>query len=305
MIGRLALVLGLGIVGVGCNQVFNLDKTVPAPGGDDDGGGDGGILIDLDLDGIPDDQDPCLAAAMDATQDEDMDGIANAADPCPLDDTTQTPLDGDGDLIPDTCDPFPATGGDTKRCTMTFNNTDLNLRLWHESDALMKWGTMQGNLHTVDGQGMTNVVSAIRIDGSAQPSYDVELNANGDSAVFHTVRLWARAADPHTNADVGCEISGNASSVRLAVVLGDGRDFGAQSLFEAFPLGIDLRIQMSVGPDSLSPNVRCSFAWQFQRHTVKAPMVLPVGQVGFGTEDTQVAITGLVIYDRDDVRPYP
>ena len=200
MIGRLALVLGLGIVGVGCNQVFDLDKTVPAPGGDGgNAAGDGGLLIDLDLDGIPDDQDPCLAAAMDATQDEDMDGIANAADPCPLDDTTQSPLDGDGDQIPDTCDPFPATGGDTKRCTMTFNNTDLNLRLWHESDALMKWGTMQGNLHTIDGQGMTNVVSAIRLDGSAQPSYDVDLIANGDSESGPT-DIWIRRSIPRGNA---------------------------------------------------------------------------------------------------------
>jgi len=299
MIGRLALVLGLGTATAGCNQVFGLDPTVAAPGGDDV------IDVDLDLDGIPDDRDSCLAAAADLTQDEDYDGLPNGDDPCPLDDTTQAPLDTDSDGVTDLCDPFPSHG-DTKRCAMMFNNPDLTMRLWHESDGLMKWGTTAGDLHTVDGQGVTNIASTIRIDGSAQPTYDVSMIANASSAAFYTVRVWARASDPATPNDVGCELAGDANHVRVAVVLGDGRDFGARTLVGTpFPVGIGLRIRMSVGPDALSPNMRCSFAWEFQRHTVTAPLVLPVGEVGFGTEDTQVSITGLVVYDRDDVQPYP
>jgi hypothetical protein len=301
MIGRYVRVLGLVVIGASCNQVFGLDPTQPAPVGDDVAGG-----VDVDLDGIPDDLDPCIAAASDITQDEDQDGIINGDDPCPLDDTTQSPLDGDGDQITNACDPFPATPGDTRRCAMTFNNTDLNLRLWHESDTLAKWETVPGALHTVDSNDVANLVSTIRIDGSAQPSYDVQMIANGSSVGFHAVRVWARAADPATRDDVGCELSGDAMSIRIAVVLGDGRDVGSpKSVFAPFPLGIDLRAQMSAGPDSLSPNMRCSFAWQSVRHTVTAPLALPAGQVGFGTETTQLSITGLVVYDRDVVQPYP
>jgi hypothetical protein len=130
--------------------------------------------------------------------------------------------------------------------------------------------------------------------------------ANGSSAAFHAVRVWARAADPATRDDVGCELSGDGTSIRIAVVLGDGRDVGTpKSVFAPFPLGIDLRAQMSAGPDSLSPNIRCSFAWQTMRYTVTAAQALPAGQVGFGAEGTQLSITGLVVYDRDAVLPYP
>jgi hypothetical protein len=303
MTGRAVVVVGLAILAPSCNQVFDLDKTRPAP----DPGGDGGMMgIDLDLDDIPDDQDPCVAAATDFTQDEDQDEIINGEDPCPLDDTTQTPVDGDGDTIPNTCDPFPASGGDRKRCTMTFNNPDLNMRLWHESDALAEWETGAGVLHTAGAQGVANLVSTIRIDGSAQPSYDVQMTANANGGGFHFVRVWARAADPATRDDVGCELSGDAGSVRIAVVLGDGRDVGTPTtVFAPFPSGIDLRVQMSAGPSSLVPNMRCSFAWQSVRHTVTAPQALPAGQVGFGVDNAQLSVTGLVVYDRDTVQPYP
>lgn len=306
MVGRLLLVAVVLSVGASCNQVFGLKQTEVAPfgGGDGDGGGSNGP--DLDLDGLPDDGDPCVAAALDLTQDEDQDELTNLDDPCPLDDTRMNPVDGDLDQIPNTCDPFPARAGDTKRCVMTFNNTDLNGKLWQETDALAKWETTAGNLHTVDAFGISNIVSTIRIDGSAQPSYDVDMTANGSASTFHAVRVWARAANPATPGDVGCEISGDANSVRLAVVLGDSRDFGAKTLVgKAFPVVVDLRIQMSAGPDALVPNMRCSFAWGIERHTVTAPLALPAGQVGFGAEDTQLSVTGLVVYDRADVQPYP
>jgi Thrombospondin type 3 repeat len=101
-------------------------STCEAPGTQfDDGGGiiemnpdgppaplDGGTMLDLDGDSIPNASDNCPTVPNVDQYNEDGDRFGDACDPCPpvADDN---PTDGDGDGVADACDPNPSTPGDS------------------------------------------------------------------------------------------------------------------------------------------------------------------------------------------------
>ena len=274
----------------GCNQVFGLEDTERAP---DLGGG-----TDLDLDGVSDDSDPCLASAQDEVEDSDRDKLANRDDPCPWDDAALTLGDADGDKIPNECDPFQTASGDTRRCTMRFLNPDLNARLWHERDGTAEWIPFAGALSTMSFDATASVVSTIDLVGMGEPTLDVDFIIQSDPTIDHAVQTWARAADATSPNDLGCELYGNSTYTRLAIVLGDGRDLATKMIFTPYPLATGMRMHLTYAADSVSPNLRCTVSRFPDTWTVSAAMALPPGRVGFGVVGGQLQVTGLAIYDR-------
>jgi hypothetical protein len=295
---RLALVLSLGLTS--CNQFFGLEETQLMPSV---GGG-----TDLDLDGVPDDMDPCIAAMLDDTDDYDRDELLNTMDPCPFDSAMSQSgnPDTDGDGVNDACDPFPTMAGDSRRCTMRFYNTDLNARLWHETDTMPTWSSVPGMLVANDDGLPSTLASTLDLEKVAEPTFDVSLyTTTTETSADHAARVWVRAAAAASRDDVGCEVYGNSTYTRIAIALGDGRDVGTPLMLTgtAFPLESDLRMQVTVIP--ATGTIRCVLSRFPDRWTVTAVAPLGAGTLGFGSEAFQMQVHGLAIYDRSAVISLP
>jgi hypothetical protein len=297
--GRFVMGIVVALALGACNWFYGLEPTELNPV---TGGG-----TDLDLDSVPDDMDPCIAAKLDETEDYDRDLLPNLSDPCPFDDAMSQNgnPDTDQDGISDACDPFPQVPGDTRRCMMRFYNQDLNARLWHETDATPTWSSVSGAL-VADDDGMASTLAAtLDLESSMQPTFDADVIAQGDPFAMHGVRMWARAADPASRDDVGCEIYGDRTYTRIAVALGDGRDIGMPMnlIGTPFPLSAALRIQLTLIP--ATGEIRCTISRFPDRWQVTAKATLIPGRLGFGSEGVQTQVTGLAIYDRQNVQPLP
>lgn len=295
-----ALVLLLG----GCDLVFGLHRR-NGPDASIDGDGPIGGGQDLDLDGIADDADPCVAAGLDGSSDYDADEIHNDVDPCPLDDTAGAPVPSDMDGIPDRCDPFSTAAGDSVRCFMKFSNSDLNARLWRERGGTSEWMLPSNQLATKNIGSTASLVSTLRLEGSDVPSFDIDLIVNGDSTstTEHAVQIWGRAADAVNQSDIGCQLTNDPAATRLQIINGGGGDI-AQDIAAGvpFPLGVDLRMRLTYAVGTTGNNVFCSAAANGRTWTVSARAAIPtMGKLGFGVVAGQVSITGLAIYDRSQL----
>jgi hypothetical protein len=272
MVRRVAFLL---LLGSSCNWAFDIEDTELMPS---TGGG-----TDLDLDSIPDDEDPCIAAMQDETDDYDRDELLTATDPCPFDPATSQNgnPDTDGDGVNDACDPFPTTSGDSRRCTMRFYNTDLNARLWKETSSTMVWSSSPGSLYANEDSLPSNLASTLDLEQVAEPTFDVTLFTSGDPFSTHGVRVWARAADPAS------------------------RDVGTPMMLTGtpFPLASSLRIQLTLEPATGA--IRCTVSRPPDRWVVTATAPLGAGHLGFGAEGAQVQVTGVAIYDRTTILPLP
>ncbi len=274
---------------VGCNSVFGLDSTEIEP--------DIGSGTDIDLDGIRDDMDPCIASAEDLREDTDSDGMKNDVDRCPLDVGGSST---DGDDIPESCDPFPGIAGDRLRCSMTFNSADLNRRLW--VDANDDWSYANGALTTSGGMP-TSVVASVEVDRAPETTIDLAgfwspLPDNSNSFIFNpTLRIWIRTSSGSASSDLGCELSGSQGMSRLAIVDGSGAVHDTISLPTTPPTGF--RLKLTYGVDASTPNLRCRLDSPVME--VRAQLPLPAGHVGlsFVGDFDMAAITSLEIYERD------
>ncbi len=285
----------------GCDQVFGLDARADrddaAIAGDGSSSGQ-----DLDLDGIVDDADSCIAARLDGSSDYDFDGLRNDMDPCPLDDGVSADADADG--IPDRCDPFAVVEGDTSRCFMKFSNSDLNALLWKERGGTSEWMLPSNQLATSGIGSTASLVSTVRLEGSDVPTFDVALVVNADTAVSeHSVQIWGRAAESVHQSDIGCQLTSDPAATRLEIINGGGGDLAQDSAAGvAFPLSVNLRIRLTYAAGTSGDNVFCSATANGRTWTVRASAALPaMGRFGFGVVAGQVSITGLAIYDRSQL----
>ncbi len=287
----------------GCNFVYDLEETKLAPAV---GGG-----TDIDIDGIDDTMDPCISALLDAEDDYDNDDIPVMTDPCPFDPANSQSgnPDTDGDGVNDACDPFPMVAGDSRRCTMRFYNTDLNSRLWKETDPTPDWTSSPGSLYVDDRDSgvASSVAATIDLErGVAEPTFEVYTqNSAHELGLTNAIRVWVRAADPASRDDIGCEIYGDQTYTRIAIALGDGRDVGTPMMLTGtpFPLASALRVQVTVVPTD--GTIRCTVSRFPDRWTVTATSPFPMGRFGFGAEGLQLQVHGLAIYDRTDVVALP
>lgn len=212
---RRPVAFGLLLSLAGCDRVLGLDErmadaavpsdvleldAVDAP------------MLDRDMDGVPDDLDPCIQAPGDLLGDLDLDGDPNSSDTCPFDGPNGVDPDGDG--LGDACDPF-ATPTDRSRCLMQFSNPTLNSALWASRSPELAWSTSPGALVADPpglGQAIATTIASTSIEGETVTSYDVVFNIDARNR-FGSLTVWVRA-DPSaaSAADIGCRSTHHRAS---------------------------------------------------------------------------------------------
>jgi hypothetical protein len=286
----------LGLSGLGCNAVFDLDPTRLAEGGVFDAGPDP-AFVDRDRDGIHDPDDPCIASIADRKVDWDGDSYPNETDGCPFD---YESYDVDGDGIYDDCDPLPALAGDRVRCIMAFQNPSITRELWTaRAGGGATWYML--NLNGVTGVGTGLIVANESFEAPVTTSYDVTLYTSAPMApaTEGALTFWIRTNLEPSPADLGCEIRGTAveSVVRLLGAPAAPPVTIPRRLFGAW------KLQLTLAPGAAGrADVRCSVIHDYvTRTTVAAEVVLPPGTVGFGVDSVTAILHGLTVIERDDV----
>jgi hypothetical protein len=279
----------------GCNQVFGnqpVDLIDAAPLVDE-----GPDFGDRDRDGVPDPMDTCIQSIWDREGDWDGDAEINKSDGCPFD---YESVDSDGDMIWNECDPFIALPADRVRCMMAFRNPTLDAELWTARDGSdAAWNY----LSALTGNGVGSIVADESFEGPRTTSYDLVSYASNptDSASDGAVTLWVRASPSASPTDVGCEVSGNATSSRIAVVGGTDPPMAIGA-----PLVRLSKIDATLEPDEVT-NLRCTATFLgttgYMTVTAKGHVQLTAGHVAFGVRNTSAIFSALGIYERDDAPP--
>ena len=280
----------------GCNQFFGNTPTElidAAPLVDE--GPDFGAR---DRDRIPDPMDPCIQSVWDREADWDGDSYPNKTDGCPFD---YEQADADADNIYDECDPFPSAGGDRQRCVMAFRNPTLNAELWTPRDGSdLAWNMLAGLV----ANGTGSIVADESFEGPRVTSYEVVSYASNptDGASDGAVTVWVRAGTTASPSDVGCEVTGTATSSQLAIV-------GAPNVVPAMvssPLVRLARIDATIEPGEAT-NLRCTAMFLTQTNfaviTVKGHVELVPGHVAFGVRNATAIFSALEVTERDDAPP--
>ncbi len=281
----------LAIASTGCNAVFGLDETIAT---------DAAPAIDasapdpdLDRDGIPDTEDPCIATAIDATQDSDGDAVANDSDDCPFDATLGPDTDQDG--IQDACDPFPNLAGDRARCVMALRNPGLNARLWRQRPGDTGWDFSQPQLTGFDRGG--TIVATTVLEAPVSTTFDIYLGLSNLVGTA-TFTLWLRTNDTPMSDDVGCRITGTSTSGELSIV---GTSTPISTPIARTVMG-SLRLRATVEPTGTGSTVRCKLDYYtpvaLDVPVLAAPIVLPAGRTGLTIGEAIASFTGLMIYER-------
>ena len=127
--------------------------------------------------------------------------------------------------------------------------------------------------------------------------------------------LWVRAGDQASSTDVGCEVSGGATSLRVAVI-GPGST-ASQTESKPFRNGFRLRATVEPGAASGQPNLRCSATvfdgsgGKIEVAPIAAAVPLPAGSFGFtamsgsALASSSFGTYALVTYDRPDAPALP
>jgi hypothetical protein len=289
------VVLALG----GCNWVFGLaptERTVP----DDAFVIDGDPRVDLDRDDIKDVVDPCIAPAADALVDSDLDGVPNGEDPCPFDGKSQNDLDGDGDGIPDSCDPTRAAG-DRVRCVMAFRDPDLNHAMWKQRGPNKDW-VVESPTQLYGLSGASGIVADWPFEGPAVTSYDVRGVVGQVTQSEASVTVSPRASAVPDDADVACSLysAGTGTLFELRFKGGMTQTFMPQLLG-----GAQFRMVATIGPghNAEFSLARCDATVTLQGTsvslTIGTEVPLVPGHLAFDLNNVDVSITGLTVYERD------
>ncbi len=283
--------IALAIAASGCNAVLGIEETIAidaAPTTDSPPPDP-----DLDRDGTLDAEDPCIATMLDVETDSDGDSVANTVDDCPFDATVGPNADGDG--VQDACDPFPAVGGDRIRCVMAMRNPGLNARLWSERAGAAGWTFAGSGLAATDSG---TIVATAEIDAPISTSFDVYASISGRTGAVSQFTLWLRTGTTPSPADVGCQLSGDATSSMLSLVHGGAPI--TTPIARTFT-GV-IRIRATLEPGAGGTTVRCELAYTaylpLAVPVLSAAVAVPAGRIGFSSLNANVGIYGITIMDR-------
>lgn len=174
--------LGIGsesqsVTSKGCNRltVHLAGLGQPMPGDDLAG------APPLDFSGLPPPND--LSGCIGGTPDEDNDGRANFCDLCPADPDTM-PVDGDGDALPDACDPDPMMAGNR---ALYFDPFDTASGHWSGNHTVaMSYLTLDsGGLGGDSASNSTDMLPLnVRVQTYIVPTKVYNGMGGGDSGIF-------------------------------------------------------------------------------------------------------------------------
>jgi hypothetical protein len=159
-----------------------------------------------DLSGLPPPGD--MGNCLGGTPDEDGDGRANYCDLCPAD-PDPTPVDSDGDALPDACDPDPTKAGNR---TLYFDPFDSASGHWSGNNDLSQ-STQEGGFMVVDSNGpdvslSNNMPDAlplnVRVQASIYPRGFYDFRYLVDTGIYLGTR--ANPGDPKATG-VLCQLS--------------------------------------------------------------------------------------------------
>lgn len=275
----------------GCNQAFSLQETILV-----DGGPDADLRPDLDHDMIADVEDPCIAAAGDATADTDMDGTPNGMDNCPY---WNMPDDTDGDGVGDLCDPFRLDPGDKARCLMIFSSRELNATLWTTRPGEKEIAISSGLLFSF---GPGSAIASEQVIPVSSPTVIVDAFIQTFYAhVPHRMGLWLSAGPTPSASDVACEVfsdglalrsqlTGPAPTMSDPVVVPDAGAYIVRVIME---------------PSAAGTNVVCAVGHANGVLYTRSHIDTPLGAFGFTSTDGANSFGMLATYTRDDQPALP
>jgi hypothetical protein len=303
---RRPLAIGLLLSVASCDRVLGLTRDTPEDAPDAFDASDASdaidaLVIDLDMDGVPDDVDPCINAPADLIGDLDMDGVTNDGDTCPYNNPNGADPDGDGLGV---CDPFPMSATDRSRCLMRFSSPTLNSALWLSRGNELAWSNIPGKLigDPPDiGLTIATTIAAASIEGQSVTTYDIGLDLNGRSR-YGSFTVWLRAdpTQPSTG-DTGCrwvqEASGNAM---FAVVQGstllDAKPYATPQA-NLVPARITARV-VTAGALGVPARVTCQISVMSQVVVSEASPELAPGRFGLSVDSWLVEVSALHVLDR-------
>lgn len=243
---------------------------------------------DLDMDSVPDDQDPCIAPTSDATADSDGDGALNASDHCPLVPgglTTNT----DNDDLADACDPHPGIH-DTLRCVMAFTSSNLNDRLWQPVSSVLPFAHAIGKLHCDGGTSCGTVAAEPVAPPGAAITYEARFQLSTLSQAGG-VAIWPRLDPVNGAGNVGCGYIDDAGQYYVTLLNGAAILQRKPTQAIVFP---PLYLRASVSGSTVTCNA--SFNGTYDGATeVTAVATVGTGNLGFTSATWTTDLLGLEI----------
>lgn len=288
--------LGLVVAAlVGCNQIFEVDRTDLLPDAD--------LRPDRDHDMVADAEDPCIAVEGDYVGDVDGDGMSNSSDPCPL---GATGADDDGDGLAMNCDPFESLPGDSPRCTTAFASIDVNTTLWRARPGESPIAAADGYMVGTPSGGM--IASGIAADRVAPTTGTTMIAMRiGAYVAPYSVRFWISAAATPMESDVACDFT-TTSGGTTATVLG-ASDVSTTNGPPAVASALSF-LFVHFQPGKTGTNLRCSHVYVattgvLAAATAKGHFDGELGAQGFAALTSIFRFEALTVFHREDQPDLP
>lgn len=271
-----------------CDSVFGIDKVPDA-----DAAADSPPRPDLDRDNVPDDVDPCIAAAQDASSDIDGDLLLNGMDPCPFDGVVTVDPDVDG--LEAACDPFP-NHVDARRCVMTFSDSTLNGLLWRPRTGEGAWSALPTVL-TSHGPGVNTTIAAESLEpATGTTTFDVRITWDEVNGSQGGMVVWLRASpDGQSTNDTGCAYVRGATFQGVVVLAQGGQLLDPQIVSTSGGMS---RVRLRASINHTDPaTVSCSISVEGSPWSVPATIAIPAvsGRFGFTVKNWQADVYGIDI----------
>lgn len=200
----------------GCNAVFGLSPTEPAPDAQ---------VVDTDEDGIEETVDNCPSIKNTDQLDDDSDTVGDACDNCSLISNASQEALGDGDPMGDACDPHPVTDGDCPILIETFADPMTFDAHWttaswigaQQPSATARVETAPGLVRLIPGQVSSHVALLARDLGG------VPLTRSFDVQVLGDVEITVGSLSAYANLAPGNDPLGSRCGVKVG--FGGGLDY--------------------------------------------------------------------------------
>jgi hypothetical protein len=276
---------GLLVVAVaGCNGAFDLDETQLD------------TRPDRDADGIPDEDDDCIAAPDDLAYDADADTIANRDDSCGL--LFNDGVDSDGDGVDNACDILPAMAGDRHRCTNTFRESLLTVSFFvprAEQDFAIARGFIIGP------PGADIVAAEPLVPATGTSTFDAITASVADNQTY-TMALLVSAGDVPSSSDLACMVVAGQNSTMIGVI-------GATQRIASPPdvprSNEPIYMRAIFQPGKSGDNIICGASYGSNIIVAVGHYDGPVQHQGFWVPEGGALIAGYTINVRDDQPAIP
>lgn len=250
----------LVVLGGGCNAVFGLTETEPAPDP---------VVFDSDEDGSEDEIDNCPSIPNPDQRDFDSDTFGDLCDNCSLIANASQETLGDADAMGDVCDPHPITDGDCPILVETFADPSMFDAGWttaswvgaQQPSPTARVEPAAGQVRLIAGQASSHLAILPRALG------DTPLTRPFDVLVLADVEITAGSLSAYSNMSPRDDPFGLRCGIKVG--FGGGRNYlivetratnsytTNQAPLSSESLGSQALIKLSQPPDPADPVMGC------------------------------------------------